>query len=171
MQERRKTIRREADRRIIKRVKRLQTVVDRRSNFESEEAQRKRRRAIRHHCRVSIKMVIGHAAGASDNWALDAIRVDGRVLDLSSDGASLFTKQAFEAGQQLRIAIRLREGITIDTSAVVRWVKAVPEKHAYATGVQFEQVTVSDQERIRDFLSVLDANVGLKPDRDDADTL
>ena len=166
MQERRKTIRREADRRLVKRVKHLQQMVDRRSNFEAEEAQRKLRRAIRHRCRASIKMLIGHAAGASDAWAVDVVRVDGRVLDLSAEGASLFTKQAFEAGQQLRVTIKLREGVNIETEAVVRWVKAVPEKAAYATGVQFAKVSNQDQEKIMEFLHVLDANLGLDPGKE-----
>lgn len=161
LQERRKFIRREADRHILKRVKRLQKLVDRRSNFDAEDAQRKRRRAIRHNCKVAIKMLIGHAAGVSDQWSVDAIKVEGRVLDLSAEGASLYTKQAFEAGQELRLTITLRDRSKIVTSAVVRWVKAVPEKNAYASGVEFAKVGVQDQTKIMEFLRELDESAGL----------
>lgn len=161
MDERRAVVRRQADRHILQRVKRLQELVDRRSHFEDEDLQRKRRRAIRHNCRVSIRMLIGHAAGPSDQWSVDALKVDGRVLDLSAEGASLLTKQAFEAGQELRITIRLRDESQITTAAMVRWVKAVPEKGAYASGVQFVQVTSKDQGRIEQFLKELDNTAGL----------
>ena len=161
MQERRKTIRREADERLLERAKRLQKMVDRRSHFEGEDAARKLRHAIRHNCKASLRMVIGHVSGGSDTWKQDAVTLEGRVLDLSEEGASLFAKQAFEAGQEFRLAIEMKNGSKVETNAVVRWVKAIPEKKAYAAGVQFVRLAAKDQEKIHEFLQFLDANVGL----------
>ncbi len=158
MQERRKKVRRRADQELLYKLKELQEKVDRRSGGEAEK---KRRRAIRHNCKVSIKMAIGHAAGFSDEWSVDAVKVEGRVLDLSAGGASLFTKQAFDTGQELRLTIKLRDGSKIATNATVRWVKAVPEKGAYASGVQFAEVPDKDRRKIDHFLQELDATAGL----------
>ncbi len=106
-------------------------------------------------------MLIGHAAGHADAWSVDAIKVNGRVLDLSGGGASLFTKQAFETGQQLRLTIKLRDGTLINTNAAVRWVKTVPQKGAYASGVQFEHVSDKDRKKITKFIAELDDTSGL----------
>ncbi|MDQ1256868.1 MAG: PilZ protein [Candidatus Hydrogenedentes bacterium] len=106
-------------------------------------------------------MLISHSSGYSETWTVDAIRIEGRVLDLSGGGASLFTKQSFETGQELRLTIKMREGEKISTNAVVRWVKAVPDKGAFASGVQFKEVSKSDAERIEAFLKYLDKSAGL----------
>ena len=162
MQERRETVRRQADRELLQRLQgQAQTSTDDRRAAEGKEAQRTRRRTIRHTCKVAIEMLIGYSAGNSDDWSVDAVKVGGRILDLSPDGASLFTKQPLETGQELRLAIELRDASKISTNAVVRWVKAIPEKGGYASGVQFGEVTRKDRKRITKFLDELDATAGL----------
>lgn len=152
-------MRRHADRELLAKLKELQEQIDRRSEG-GREANRKRRRAIRHNCKVVIELPIGHSAGGGD-WSVDSVKIDGRVLDLSAGGASLFTKQNFEPGQKLRLRIKLQQGADIMAHATVRWVKAVPEKHAYASGVQFEKVADDDERRIEAFLAELDRTAGL----------
>ena len=160
-QERRKAVRRQADRDLLLKVEKLISLVDRRGGDDAKERERQRRRTIRHNCKVGIDMLIGHAAGYSDTWSVDAVKVKGRVLDLSTGGAALYTKQPFDTGQELRLTIVLPEGGTVNTHATVRWVKAMPEKQAYASGVQFVHVTDADQALIEGFLAELDATAGL----------
>jgi len=159
--ERRGIVRREADRKLLLKVEKLIALVDRRGGDDAKERERQRRRTIRHNCKVGIDMLIGHAAGHSDTWSVDAVKVKGRVLDLSTGGASLYTKQPFDTGQELRLTIMLPEGGTVNTHAIVRWVKAMPEKQAYASGMQFVHVTDADQALIEGFLTELDATAGL----------
>jgi len=160
--ERRKTVRRESDRALREQLAHLKAQLAQGSGDDASHAQRQqRRRIIRHECRVGIEMLIGHAAGHSEQWSMDAIKLKGRVLDLSHDGASIFTRQRFETGQELRLTIAIGEKSHIHTNAVVRWVKDVPEKAGYASGVQFKAVAAKDQKQIDRFLQELDATVGL----------
>jgi len=161
MQERRKSARRRADKELLDRVRQLEAMAERRGAPEGKELQRARRRAIRHTCKVDIDMLIGHAAGFSDEWSVDAIKIEGRLLDLSPGGASLLTRQQFGIGDELLLAIQLRDGSLINTRATVRWVKSVPEKGAYASGVQFGHVSDKDHANIEKFLKELDATAGL----------
>lgn len=161
MQERRRLVRRQADKELLKKVQELQTTGGRRDADGSKEMERRRRRVIRHNCRVRIEMLIGMRSGNSDTWSVDAVKLKGRVLDLSVGGASLFTKQPFETGQELRLGVNLPDGSEINTHATVRWVKAVPEKDAYASGVQFMHVSAKDSKKLVKFLEDLDATVGL----------
>jgi c-di-GMP-binding flagellar brake protein YcgR len=163
MEERRKAVRRVADRELQQKAQQLQAMADRRalSSAEQEAAEKRKRHAIRHNCKVAIKMLIGHAAGSSDSWSVDAIKVDGRVLDLSAGGASLFTKQPFETGQELRLTIQLRDGSKINTNALIRWIKSIPQKGGYASGVQFVEVSEKDRRAISKFLVELSETSGL----------
>lgn len=161
LQERRKLVRRKADKELWQRICELEAIVDRRTVGASKDAKRNRRRAIRHNCKVGIQMLIGHAAGGSDDWSVDAIKIKGRLLDLSTGGASLFTKERMDTGQELRLAIELPDGPVVQTTAVVRWVKHVAEKGGYASGVQFGHVPGKEQKHIAKFLDELDATLGL----------
>lgn len=161
MQERRRYGRREADRELQERIKQLEGAADRRGDADTKEAQRKRRRTIRHNCKVLIQMMVGFSPGDSDDWSVEAIKIRGRILDLSADGASLFTQQPFETGQELRLTIELPDRSQICTNAKVRWIKAVPQKDAYASGVQFIHVSKKDNKKLGKFLKELDATVGL----------
>jgi len=160
-EERRNTVRREADRELLKKAHLAAAGTDHRGPDAQKAAERMRRRAIRHNCKVGIQMVIGHAAGYSDDWSVDSVKIGGRVLDLSDGGASLFTKQSFETGQRLRLTVQLRDGSKIDTNGTVRWVKEVPQRHGYASGVEFGEVPAKNRKKIAKFLTELDHTSGL----------
>ena len=160
MEERRKELRREADRELVDAAIRMEEQLDRRSSGEGKEAKRNRRRAIRHNCSVIIK-VLPSGAGASDSWQSPEPDLLGRVLDLSTDGASVFTSKPFDAGQNLGLQIKTREGVTLKGKGQVRWVKSVPEKRGFATGVQFEDLSEAESDAINEFLASLDATAGL----------
>lgn len=160
MQERRGLVRRQADRLLLQKIQTLEGLVDRRRESH-DEAEHARRRTIRHSCSVSIAVSVGVSSGYADTWTVDTVKLPGRILDLSEGGASLFTKQRIETGQQLDLAIKLRDGSLISTRSVVRWVKNVPEKGGFALGVQFAGVSEKDRAKITKFLAELDATMGL----------
>ncbi len=159
MMERRKMVRRQADRDLLRRLQIIQGESDRRG--AGHDVEHARRRAIRHNCAVAIKLSIGYSTGSSDVWDVASFTIKGRVLDLSLTGASLFTEHKLELGQELQLAIKLRDGSEIHTHALVRWVKFVPEKNAYSSGVQFVHVADKDVAKIRKFLGEMDASLGL----------
>jgi len=167
-EERRKRWRRRSDievrdylRQLETRVQQMEAMVDCRGGADSEETERKRRRAIRHTCNVSIEMLIGHRSGLSEDWAIDAVKIKGRLLDLSASGASLYTKERFEPGQELRLGIQLPDESLIATRGAVRWVKALDNKDGFASGVQFGHLAEKDARNLRRFLKELDATAGL----------
>ena len=131
--------------------------VERRGAADPKAAEHARRRAIRHNCEVAIRMLIGYAIAGSDTWGSDALKIKGRLLDLSAGGASLFTKQGFDAGQILQLAIKLPGGAEIRTNATIRWVKPWPDKGGHVSGVQFDKPSSRDQQMIVKFLKELDA--------------
>jgi len=163
--ERRKTVRRHADRELLKRVAELQSMLDRRgeSGAESkrESAGHARRQIIRHNCKVAIAVKVGVSSGYGDTWDVASVRVKGRILDLSTGGASLFTEQRFETGQELALVIRLRDGEDIHANSTVRWVKMVPQKGGYASGVQFTHMSDKDRRLLGKFLTELEQTAGL----------
>ena len=161
MEDRRKTVRRQADRGLLQRVKELEALTDRRLESRRDEIGHSRRRAIRHNCKVAIAVGVAWSSGNLDTWTVDSYKVPGRLLDLSPGGAALFTEQRFETGQDLQLAITLRDSSNINAKAVVRWVKMMPEKGGYASGVQFTHVSTKDQVRITEFLTELDTTAGL----------
>lgn len=161
MEERRGKPRRQRDQDLLDKIAELQGAADRRATPESDEAKRKRRRAIRHNCQATIQMLIGHKPGEMDTWEVHPMQIKGRVLDLSRDGASLFAKQPFEADQELRVMITLRDGTKVQANSTVRWLKAVPEKDGYAFGVRFGHLPEKEAKRIGALLEELDATAGL----------
>lgn len=163
VQERRKTARREEDRAMREQLDHYARAMEQRvpDKASSDQTKRSRRRAVRHNCKVAIRMSIGHAAGHDDTWSVDTLKVDGRLLDLSTEGASLFTKDPFQTAQNLQLVIELQDKTKISAKAVVRWVKAVPKKGGYASGVRLMDLATKDQKRIASFLSKLDATAGL----------
>lgn len=154
-------MRRQSDVALMNRVRQLEAMADRRHEGGAKEAERQRRRAIRHTCKVAIERLLGHAAGVSEDWSVDAIRIKGKLLDLSLEGASIFTQDAMDTGQQLRLMIELRDRTRINTAADVRWVKAIPEKGGYASGVHFKHVDPPQRKRLAKFLNHLDDTAGL----------
>ena len=161
MEERRSLLRRQSDRDLLQKVSLVPFPAERRSASGGDDAKRQRRRAVRHNCRVGIRMSIRHSAGRSDTWSEDSIRIEGRLLDLSPDGASLFTKNPFETGQELKLVIKLHDKTKISGTAVVRWVKSIPDKKGYASGVCLMDVSAKDKKHIIKFLDKLDATLGL----------
>lgn len=161
MEERRSLIRREADQELMRRLEELQQATDHRGEDGAKEARRRLRRAIRHNCSVSIKLVFAHSPGASNVWTTEAVDISGRVLDISTGGANLFTKNALDIGQELRLAITLQNGSAIKADATVRWVKALTQRKGSASGVEFKDMKPEDQQRIAVFLEELDATAGL----------
>ena len=84
-----------------------------------------------------------------------------RILDLSIEGASLHTKKQLDTHQELRLVIQLEDKTSIQSEAIVRWVKASSQKDGYTSGVAFTKVSGKDQEKIQKFLKVLDETFGL----------
>lgn len=159
-QERRKSVRRQNDRDLREELQSLRKLASEKS-AQSKETERARRRSIRHSCQVRIDQVFGYSTGGADAWNEESVRLKGRLLDLSAGGASLFTKERLETGHELRLAIELRDGARIHTAAEVRWVKNVPEKGGYASGVKFRRVSDSDAKLLRNFMNELDETMGL----------
>ena len=125
--------------------------------FEPKDPKRERRRTIRHKVRVRIEMLVRVRFGASDDWSTNAVEIKGRLLDLSADGAMLYTRQSFERGQELRLTIFIPDEPRVKTKAVVRWCKFIPDKEGHASGVKFAGVSEEALDIVTTFLKKLDA--------------
>ncbi|MBL7647002.1 MAG: PilZ domain-containing protein [Candidatus Hydrogenedentes bacterium] len=158
LEDRRKFVRRASDRQLLSQVQNFQGQVDGEVN---RELRQKRRRAIRHTCTVKISVQVGHRSGASDTWNMTDHPVAGRLLDLSTDGCQLYTRDLLDIGAQLNLLITLQSGEEIRAVGVVRWNKAVPEKNGYGLGVQFTRADHDAQTRIQNFIHFLDQTGGL----------
>ena len=157
--ERRKQHRRTEDATVRKELAELRQQLQEDSG--QKELRRKRRRAIRHICKVHIALRIAHATGDSHDWVLNEYPIKGRILDLSAEGCSVFTKDQLDMGQELNLAISLQNGSPIRTVSIVRWTKAIEAKNGFAAGVQFVHIEDKGPKRIRKFLDTLDATAGL----------
>lgn len=158
MQERRKVVRRQADRDMIRQLQELQ---GRRGEDGSREERHLRRRAIRHNCKVNMGLKVGHSSGFMDTWTVEEYPISGRILDLSPEGCSIFSGTQLDVGQDLSLIIEMRNGAKIRTGGNVRWTKAVREHNGFASGVQFIQIGAKDQQLINAFLKELDQTIGL----------
>ena len=158
MQERRKALRRQNDTALVARVRELEMRFA--EYAEKKECKRKRRHVIRHTCKIRIQILIGHAAGYSNDWGFDTMGIPGRLLDLNTDGAQLFTKQRLETGQRLRLTIELRNGTAIHTPADIRWVRDLPVKGGFCSGVAFQGLASADRKTVTAFLRELEASAG-----------
>ena len=158
IEERRKLMRRASDRQMHSQVQQFQSQVDGEVN---RELRQKRRRAIRHTCTVKINLQMGHRAGNSESWSMTDHPVAGRLLDLSTDGCQLYTRDLLEIGVQLSLQITLQTGEEIRAVGIVRWNKAIPEKNGYGLGVQFTRADHDAQARIQNFITYLDQTGGL----------
>jgi len=160
-QERRKTIRREADRELHDRLQQSQQDADPRGELWSKEFRHKRRRVIRHDCRVQLSLEITHRPGHMDTWSSAQHPIKGRLLDLSAEGASVFTAQPLEIGQSVSLLVVLRDDRQLNTRGQVRWTKGIPQHNGYGSGIQFTQISAQDRKAILDYLKELDENIGL----------
>ena len=156
--ERRKQVRRQSDRELKRRLEEIRQDA---GEGDSKELRRKRRRAIRHTCKVHIALTIGTSTGHSDTWNTGEHPIKGRILDLSGDGASVFTAEQIDVGLQLKLIIMLERGEGIRTVGVVRWTKAVKGHNGFASGVQFAHIQPKDRQLIASFLKELDETIGL----------
>lgn len=156
MEERRRLVRRTDDRMLRAEYQRLL------AESSGEGSARKLvRRAIRHHCTVQIALTGGIQSGRSDVWSPVQFSVKGRMLDLSSSGCSVFTREPFEAGQQVGLNIVLDEEGGVSCRASARWTKALQEKGGYATGFQFVELAGDGLRKVEVFLKRMDATAGL----------
>lgn len=158
MEERRKIVRRQADRDLLERSS---GPPDRRVDPDTKAYRHKRRRAIRHNCRVQITLNLKHSSGYSDTWSESKHKVPGRILDLSGDGCSVFSEHGLEIGQSLGLKIQLRDAAIIESPGVVRWTRGVDQKNGFASGVQFVNPPAKTVKQIEKFLKELDATIGL----------
>ncbi|MCX8064277.1 MAG: PilZ domain-containing protein [Candidatus Hydrogenedentes bacterium] len=165
MEERRKLIRRQADRELIQRynalLQRVQQLEAMLKGEENHELRHKKRRIIRHVCHIRIGMPVGYMSDRDDTWHIDHLNIKGKLLDLSSDGCAIFTHQQFNIDQQLNVIIEVSGGRLIRTVGSVRWTKHIPEKGGYASGVKFIKVNKDDINTLNCFLDELDRTVGL----------
>jgi c-di-GMP-binding flagellar brake protein YcgR len=157
-EERRQLVRRQADRDLIARVRGLAQSAE---QADGKHLRHMRRHAIRHQCTVEIALRIGFASGKGDTWHSGEHRIKGRILDLSEQGCSLFTKQNLDIGQAMGLLIQIEGGTNIQANAVVRWTKAIPERHGFASGVQFERLTEAEGRALHAYLVQLDRTIGL----------
>lgn len=153
MKERRKRIRRTADRDVRPERRGMSPA--------SNESQRRRRRAIRHDCTASFVIEIARAAGGTDDYSVFQEPVEARVLDLSAEGAFLFSPHSLAMGHRFSLEIRVGTRGRISVEAEVRWCEFRERKGGYAIGVKFTHLASSDAEQIRVYLEELDATMGM----------
>ncbi len=165
MEERRKFIRRQADRDLLQRYQALLTRIQQlegMANIEdNRELRHKRRRTIRHLCHVRIGLPIGFRSDKDDMWTVEQLPIKGRLLDLSAEGCAVFTHQSFDMGQNINLNIEINNGKHIRASGLVRWTKQLPEKGGYASGVKFQKISPEDSKILYNFLDELDRTIGL----------
>lgn len=155
MEERRKRLRREADRRMAERLKGKSV------EEAAEYIQRQRRRAIRHRCIAKVTVDVVAKAGAGGEWKGRTDAIKARVLDLSESGASFFTSVPLSTGQQTRFQIVLPDGSHIDGTAEVRWTKETSSRSGFAAGLRFSELPSPEEAKLRNFLDELDRTLGL----------
>ncbi len=155
-QERRKTLRRQADRDLLETLQKA-----RRSEDASREERHLRRRAIRHNCKVNLGLRIKHSTGYSDTWSETEHPIAGRILDLSAEGCSVFSGIQLDIGQDMNLIIEVRNGAKIHACGIVRWTKYVREHAGFASGLQFSSISPKDRQAVEKFLKELDETVGM----------
>lgn len=156
--EKRKQLRRESDRQLWSELQQFRKA---NAQVESKEIRSQRRRAIRRNCTVGIALCFQQQFGDTDTWNPQEHPIKRKLLDLSDNGASLFTGQQMEIGQHVSLRISIDRKAPIATQGQVLWSKAIPDKNAYASGVQFEGLGASDQKRLLKFLSKMEKSLGL----------
>lgn len=154
--ERRQQLRRREDRRLYR-----EALERRKAESSSGGHDRKLRRAIRHNCVADLDYEIVEQRGDSEEWTATRYKINGRVLDLSAEGAAIFTKQPLSMGQVSNLHINTYDGQKIAAKAEVRWTKHKDRKGGYATGLKFVEITDSNRTLIKAFLQELDDTLGL----------
>lgn len=116
-----------------------------------------RRRIIRQRCRVQIELIVRCTLGAGNEWSVNTINVKGKLLDLSDDGAMIFTKEAFVDNQELRVTLYLPDEAPVVTLAGVRWCKPLQDKGGNASGIRFRNMHPKGIASVKRFLQRLSA--------------
>lgn len=123
--------------------------------------QRKKRRAIRHTCKATLKVDVMHSSDPNYKPELDQVELRGRILDLSEGGTSVFTKYDIPTGYKLTINLTIYDGSIIEAIGMVRWSKPKEAKKGYALGIEFVDLNSKTEKRLNAFLTELDATLGM----------
>jgi hypothetical protein len=160
--DRRKAVRRQADREMMDQLDKLRRETDGKDGQDAVQQQfrQMRRRAIRHNCTVQIAVQV-QSSGYMDTWDVSEFRIKGRVLDLSEEGCSIFVQHAMETGQALSLFLSLRDKEKVPAAGIIRWTRAMPEKGGIALGVQFVNLEDKPRKSILAFLKEVDRTMGL----------
>lgn len=157
MDERRVMVRRRADRDKIEQVSTAAS-----SGDKSRDGKRTLRRAIRHSCKAELHIEVSHQQGGTGGeWVVTRQKLNGRVLDLSEEGASFFIKYPASTNQNFSFLIKLNDGRKIEGAADVRWVKQKDSANGYAVGTRFTRIDNRNLELIHAFLEKLDRTLGI----------
>ena len=119
---------------------------------DPRDAKRERRRTIRHKCRVNVAMLMKVRYGGTDEWSVHVVALKGRLLDLSAEGALLCTKENLEFGQELRLVISMPGEPIVKAHALVGACKPIPNKGAFASGVNFTSLSAQGSRSVERFL-------------------
>ena len=155
-EDRRKRYRREADRKMV-----MEALERRRIDGGARGHQRKLRRAIRHNCTVELDYEVVQQSADSETWKPTRHKIAGRVLDLSAEGASIFTAQPLSMGQVSGLHIKVYDGRIIEAQAEVRWSQHKEKKNGYISGMKFVHLSPESSAAIKGFIQELDETLGL----------
>lgn len=152
MDERRAWIRRLADREIFE-------LIEDQTDLKPGQLvrARKMRQAIRHTCKAVVEIAESDAPAGVD----PARPLRARVLDLSSGGASLFTKYELREGTRLKLGVVLHNGQVIESQTQVRWSTPKPAKEGFAVGLEFVDIDAKNEQRLSTFLTELATTLGM----------
>lgn len=111
---------------------------------------------MRHNCKVHIEALL-RTAISGEAWSVSKVELKGKLLDLMSDGAMLYTKESMVSNQDLRLTIAMPHDEPIVTIAVVRSSRPIPEKGGHATTVKFRGLAGKSLQCIERFLELVQA--------------
>lgn len=155
-EDRRKEFRRESDRQLV-----MEALERRKVDSNSKGHRRKLRRAIRHNCTVELDYEVVQQSEDSDTWKPTRHKLAGRMLDLSAEGAAVFTAHPLAMGQVSGLQIKVYDGRIIEANAEVRWIQRKEKKNGYIAGMKFVNLTSESKAAIDGFLQELDETLGL----------
>ena len=164
MEERRQSVRRQADKDLLKFVDEHQL-----GPSADKVQRRKKRHAIRHACKAVLEIEIAFKSENDSEWSSARKKVKARVLDLSDDGASFFIKYPVATDQIMHLVIQLFDGKMIEAQGEVRWVRQKESHHGYTLGVKFTHIDPNNREHVANFIEQLEATLGTNPDLADLD--
>jgi c-di-GMP-binding flagellar brake protein YcgR len=109
---------------------------------------------------VLVRSLFSHGATDDPEKPRKSRTLKARVIDLSRDGAGLFTRvfsfQPYKPGQHVKLDVELSDRSTIPAEGEVRWINAHPSKRGHLYGVYFTHIDPKDHTKMRQFLLELD---------------